>query len=278
MAVARDERLGGARGGEAAVAQGRADDRGGVRRLALGRIERPERRTGAGQPDRPAEEPAQRPLERHERRDDERGRRQQVVGRREHARPGDEVRGAQPARSSSARWTDDMPDGAVARARRIASKAAKTSGVDTAMTGVTRRTPGAPWSPGAARRLAAPLDERRAAGEEERHVRAESGGDRVAGVVVELGAPCLERAVERGRRVGRPSGEPGRDRDPLLEPGRQRRGRARPARPAATDRGPRRGDGPEDEVVGRRAGVEARRRGGVAGARRPARGSGGRPG
>ena len=97
--------------------------------------------------------------------------------------------------------------------------------------------------------LAAALDERRAAGEEERHVGAEMGGDRVTGVLVELGAPRLERAVERRRGVGGAAGEPRRDRDPLVEPGRERRCRPGSARPAATDRRPGRRERAEDEVV-----------------------------
>ena len=75
--------------------------------------------------------------------------------------------------------------------------------------------------------------------------------------VVELGSPRLEGAVERRRRVRRAAGQPGGDRDPLLEAGRQRRGRARTARPAGPHGGTGRGDRAEDEVVGRRAGVEA---------------------
>ncbi len=49
--------------------------------------------------------------------------------------------------------------------------------------------------------FSAPLDEGRAAGQEEGHVRPETCGDAVAGVLVELGAPCLQRAIERGCRV-----------------------------------------------------------------------------
>ena len=66
-----------------------------ARGLRLGSIERPERRARARQPDRAVEQPAQRALERDELGDDQRGRRQQVVGRGEHAGPRDEVRGRQ---------------------------------------------------------------------------------------------------------------------------------------------------------------------------------------
>ena len=93
---------------------GGPDGIGGGRRLRLGRIERPQGRTGAGQPDRPAEETAQRTLERHEGRDDERGRRQQVVGRRQHARAGDEVRGGQPGTQLLGEVGRRHADGAVA--------------------------------------------------------------------------------------------------------------------------------------------------------------------
>ena len=150
-----------------------------------------------------------------------------------------------PARSSSARCVDDSRT-APSPWLRMASNAAKTSGVGTATTGVTSSTPGRPVEPVEGRDLfAAALDQRGAAGQEERHVRAEARRQRVPGVVVELRAPRLERAVERRRGVGRPAGQPGRDRDPLLEPGGQRGGGTGSARPAAADRarGPRRARG-----------------------------------
>ena len=75
------------------------------------------------------------------------------------------------------------------------------------------------------------------------------GGDRVTGVLVELGAPRLERAVEGRRGVRRSAGQPGRDRDPLLEPGGEGRCRTGPPGPAATDRRPGGGERAEDEVV-----------------------------
>ena len=84
----------------------------------------------------------------------------------------------------------------------MASKAAKTSGVETAMSGRHEHDAGRAVETVERRDVfAAPLDERRAAGEEERHVGAEVGGDDVACVLVQFGAPCLERAVEGGRRV-----------------------------------------------------------------------------
>ena len=105
--------------------------------------------------------------------------------------------------------------------------------------------------------LAAPLDEGRPPGQEERHVGAEPGGHGMPPVVVELGAPRLERGVDGRGRVRRAAGEAGRHRDPLVEPGRQR-GRGRGStRPAATDRRAGHGEGLQHEVVGRRAGVAA---------------------
>ena len=78
----------------------------------------------------------------------------------------------------------------------------------------------------------------------------------------------------------RAAAEPGRDRDPLVEPERTAAAAAR-VRPAGRRRPPaRRGDRAQDEVVGDGAGVEARRRGGDVRARRSARprGSAGPPG
>ena len=164
-------------------------------------------------------------------------------------------------------------------AARPASKAAKTAAVGTATGGVTRRTPGGRADGSGAsgvHALAATLDEGGPAGEEERHVRAETRGDLGPGDRIELGSPGLERAVERRRGVAAAPAEAGRDGDPLVEPHGQGRsgpaaGPAGPPRsdPAGADRPARLGDRPQDEVVGGRPGVVALDVEGVAS--RPAR-------
>ena len=133
---------------ELAVAQGRPD---GLGRLARPRAPKHRAPTASGRS--PTGRSAGRSsrlsarLNGDERRDDERGRRQQVVGRGEDARPGDEIRGGQARPQLLGEVGRRHPDGAVAvrcgsrrtprrrpasRRRRPASRAA---------------TPGAPWSP-----------------------------------------------------------------------------------------------------------------------------------
>ena len=132
---------------EAAVGQRRPDDLGGRGGLRLRRIERPEGRPGARQADRAAEEPAQGPLERHERGDDQRGGRQQVVGRREHAGPGDEVVGRQPRAQLLGEVRRRHPDRAVAVGPDRVEGGEDVRASRRRSSGVTSRTPGAPWRP-----------------------------------------------------------------------------------------------------------------------------------
>jgi hypothetical protein len=103
--------------------------------------------------------------------------------------------------------------------------------------------------------LAAALDERSPADEEERDVAAESRGDLDAIFVAELRgrAPGLERRIDRRRRVAAATGQARGDGDPLLEAGSERLG----VDPRPRKRGARRGNGAEDEVVGRGSGVES---------------------
>ena len=206
--------------------EGLADDLGGGLGLGLRRIERPEGRPGAGQPDRPRQEPAERPPERHEGR--ERRAPSPGAGRwptraRRHGRRG--RRRTAPIASSSARCVDVSRTDAVAvrRGSRRTRRRRRPSGRATA--GVTSRTPGRAVEPVERRDpLAAALDERRAAGAG-RTARPSRGRAATAGARrgIELGAPCLERAVDGGRGIRRAAAEPGGDRDPLLEPGRERR-------------------------------------------------------
>ena len=89
---------------------------------------------------------------------------------------------------------------------------------------------------------------------------------RASGVQEVGDAPCLERPVEGGRRVGRAARQAGGHRDPLLEADGERR--ERPIVAGGPDRPPGRRDGPQDEVlrlgpeVGRQARSRARPRGG----------------
>ena len=169
----------------------------------------------------------------NEARHDRRGRRQQVVGRGEDARP---ARGTpervSPEPNSLAKCSEvrrATPGSPIAPPDQAANTAAVWAGT----AGVTSRTPGGrlarrgaavtPWS-GVTRSprpstSAAPLPRKngtslpRPAASARRCCR------------VELGAPRLERAVERRGGVARAAGEPGGDGDPLLEAdGERRRG------------------------------------------------------
>ena len=128
---------------------------------------------------------------------------------------------------------------------RMAAKAAKTSGVDDGHGRRHEQDPGRTTQPTEWRdALATAFHEGRAGGREERHVGTEAGGDGPAGVLVELGAPQVRDTIERRVGVGRPAAEARRDRDPLLEPGRDRRRRCGTAGPATTDGPPGRRDRP----------------------------------
>ena len=175
------------------------DGLGGRGRLGERRIERPGRRTGAGLADRAAEEAREPAPEREQRRDDgspwRRRGRWRPPGRPPARRAGPSVR---PPPSSAARCADVMPDRRPGRRERAPpSKAAKTVGRwhgdgrrDEEHARRRRRRIRA----SGVHRLAAPLDEGRAAREEERHVGAEAAGDLEPAPEVELRAPRLERA------------------------------------------------------------------------------------
>ena len=119
---------------------------------------------------------------------------------------------------------------------RSASNASKTSRVETGTAGVTSRTPGArAGRASGCDALAAALDEGRPADPEERHVRAELGRERAGARPDRARRPSLERAIEGRGGIRRPAGEPGGDRDPLLEAGRKRRrGPGPPGQPPPT--------------------------------------------
>ena len=125
-----------------AVGDGRLDDR--RRRPSASRqrrIERPEGRPGAGQPDRPAEDARQRPPELHEARarPAPRPRSRSLADARTPAR-GDEVRGGQPVAELLGEVRDVIRTEPSPRRRACApSNTANTSGVRTATAGVTSR-------------------------------------------------------------------------------------------------------------------------------------------
>ena len=108
--------------------------------------------------------------------------------------------------------------------------------------------------------LATALDERRPAGEEERHVGAEAPRPSRAARRRSSSAPHASSARVDGRRrvaASRPP-SPAATRDPLLERGRRAAAAApTPAHPAPTARARRR-ERAQDEVVGERPGVEPR--------------------
>ena len=201
-------------------------------RLVERRIERPEGRPGARQADRPAEEPQSAPGgTATSPGDDGRGGRQQVVGRGEDAGPLQQVGGASGrSRTRSAKCSE-----APGRRRRPASAPRRTPrtrpGVETATAGVTSSDAGR-----ARRRVAQPASgvtrsprPSTSAGPPARKngtsepIEAASAG-RVVGVEDVGRAPGLERAVDRrGGVADCPPREPGRDRDPLVQAGRERR-------------------------------------------------------
>ena len=140
----------------------------------------------------------------------------------------------------------------------MASNAAKTSGVETATTGVTRTTPGAPWSPwGGATCSPRPSTKAGPPARKNGTSGTEARGDAVAGVLVERRAPRLEGAVDFAAAAS--------DEPPARPAATGMRFSSRAARAGAgQDRRPSRhrppasrGEAAEDEVVGRRAGVEA---------------------
>ena len=178
---------------------------------------------------------------------DERGGRQQVVGRGQDAGPGRRgPRRPSPLRSSSARWADVMPDGAVAgdRRRGAPSNAAKTSACGRPRPASRAGRRGRRAGRGAAAtRSPRPSTRAGPPAQEERHVRAEPSARarRVARRRARRPTPRWRRS-----RAAAPSDDPpprpAADRDALLEPGRQRRGRSGTAGPAAADDPPGRRD------------------------------------
>ena len=222
------------------------------------RIERPQRRAGARQADRPAQEPAQGAPERHERRDDERGRRQQVVGRRPARRPARRGRprsapsraprrgASDDIRTEPSPWRPDRVEGGEDVGRRDGDGRRDE-----------QRRPGAPCRPlsGATR---SPRPSTSAGPPARKNGTSEPDGaaTAVTVVVVELGAPRLERAVERRRGVRRPAGRDRRRPGSACRGGRRAPAPARAARPSRTDRGP---DGGE-RLAGRGCPPAVRRR------------------
>ena len=223
LAVAGDRQVPGRR---------RAPDlRGGRRRLLERSIERPERRarsptarSGGGSagsaPGGAARGPGRRPRPRATGRWPTRARRP--------ARAAPRTLSPEPnslAKCSDVRRT--TPGSPIAPPDQAANTAAVWAGI----AGVTSTTPGARrLAAGGAGDavesgdpLAAPLDQRGAAGEEERHVAAEAERDLDPRLVVQLRAPRLERGVDRCRGVAAATGEARRDGDRLLEAGRERR-------------------------------------------------------
>ena len=174
--------------------------------------------TGSGpEPDRPIGTPSRR-----------------VSARRRPRRPGTR-RSAAPARSlatasTPARWSNASAriggwpgPSSTARCSEVSrvepwlagaaagsvSNAANAVLVDDAIAGVTRSTPaGAPAKALSARHaLPAALDQRRSAGEEERHIRAGGGRGAPQVVGVDRGAPGIERPVDRRGGIAAPAGE-----------------------------------------------------------------------
>ena len=258
----------------------RPDGLGRVGGLRLRSIERPERRARAGQADRPAEQPAQRPPER-----DEPGTTSAAAGSRsladgEDAGPGDEVGGGQPGPQLLGEVGRRQPDAPRRQRPGARRRRRRRRGVETAQDGRDeQRRRARRGGRGAAR--PARRDPRRGPGRRRGRTARPSraGRPRHAARSASSSAPQASSAPSIVAAASdEPPARPGRDRDPLLEPrGEGGRG-ARAARPAATDGRAGRGDRAEHEVVGRRAGVEARRRGACPRGRRPARGSAGRRG
>ena len=106
--------------------------------------------------------------------------------------------------------------------------------------------------------LSTTLDKGRAAGQEERDIRPEAGGDSEPCVVVQFGAPGFKCAVDGRGGIGGSAGQPSSHRDPLFETSGQRRCGTRASGPAATDRRTGRGERAKDEVVGGWSGIETR--------------------
>ena len=236
----------------------------GLRRLVDRRIEGPVGRAGARQADWPREQPEQRALERHEAGLDDRRRGRKVVGGGEHARPRQQVRDPQAPPQLVAQVRRRL----TRRRRRPAARRRRTPRTPPASrsptAGVTSSRPGRS-SGRIARRAASRAASRarpgprrapgRRRGRTARRTRARrrSGGASRRSAVH---APRLERRVGRRGGIRGPAGEPGGDRDPLVQARRERRQRL-----AAPDDvgGVPAGDGEraEDEVVGGRSGVEA---------------------
>jgi hypothetical protein len=117
---------------------------------------------------------------------------------------------------------------------RIAAKAAKTSGVETSDRWGHEHDPGVPRRPWSGVTRSPALDQRWAAGREERDVRTQAGRDSQTSPVVQLGAPEFQRAVQGSGCIRRATTQAGGDGDPLVEPGGdRRRGRRATGSPAA---------------------------------------------
>ena len=291
-----DERLGVAwRASSVPSPQARPDQVGRGGRVRLGSIERPEGRTRAGQPERAPEKPVQGTPERHDPGQDRGRRGQQVVGHGEHAGPRHEVRGRQP-RAELLREVDRRhPDRAVADAR-AARRTRRRPRASRPGRRASRAGPPATRAGRAAARRAHHDPRRGPARRPRRTARPSRAGPRRAGARRDRArrpTPRARASIGRGR-VRRPAGEPGGDRDPLLEAGRERGRGPRAAGPAAADGRARRRRAPGTRRC-RRAGPgskpstwrlsawppavgEAQPVGQARAARRPSAGRGTRPG
>ena len=276
-----DERLGVAWRARASRRAGRPD-RGRPRRPPPPPKHRAPRGSGP-EPDRPSgrpRTPVEGPPERHEPGQDRGRRGQQVVGRRSRT-PARATRSAadSPERSSSARWTDDIrtdPSPTPARARRTRRRRrASRPGPRASRAG--RRASRA----GRAAARPARRDPRRGpARRPRRTARPSRAGPRRAGA--RPGSSSAPHASSAPSMVAAASDDP--PASPAATGIRFSRRAASagagpgPAGPATADRRARGRQRPEHDVVGRRAGIEARRRGGCRRGRRPARGSADRRG
>ena len=216
----------------------------GGRGLGQRRIERPEGRPGARTGRRAGRGAARAPAERHELGHDRGRGGQRGRWRRRGRRPG-RARSTARAGPAAARRR-----GAPTRIRTAPSPRAAAPASNAANTlrrrdahgrrdeQQARRSP--PREPRQRRHaLAASLDERRAAREEERHVRAEARGREPRRARRSRSAPHASSAASMAAAASdEPPPRPGRDRDALLEPGRERAAPAPGRRPAATDGGP----------------------------------------
>ena len=237
--------------------------------LGMRRIERPVGGPGAGHADRPAEQPQQRPPERHEPGFHDRRRGRQVVGRRQdRARASRSATRRPPVAQLRRRGAADAMRAAPPTARAPSSQARKAAGVEIPHDGVTSSSPGRSW---ARRRHAA-----RAAGRCALRVPRPAPGHPARKNGTSEPSSAASRSARLGTEGRRPTPRAPRRRaaaasdEPPASPAatgirfsrRAARGGGGSGRPHSGRGGAAGGrDGAQDEVVGDGPGVVAGRRG-----------------